>query len=210
MTNDNFQKKLFNSRTNFVILSSPVVVYINYNTDMKELVIGILKKAKLNNKQLTLKQIIKKVNNKTSLGGSNNSNGDLVTKIINEFIETKNIILHVNNDEKARYEIQDDENIYDYKDGHNNESYEFDAVKNEEISKNFNNNYDNNVDDDIPLQNHHHIQKYYDTDFDEAIPELKRQRNISENYNHHKNSTNLCAFTSTFALQPGNNYLQYK
>jgi hypothetical protein len=103
-----------------------------------------------------------------------------------------------------------DENIYDYKDGHNNESYEFDAVKNKEISKNFKTNYDNDVDDDIPLQSHHHNQKHYDTDYDEAIPEPKRQRNISENYNHHNNYTNLCAFTSTFALQPGNNYLQYK
>ena len=40
---------------------SEVVVLINDNTDMKELVINILKKARLNNKQLTLKQIIKNI-----------------------------------------------------------------------------------------------------------------------------------------------------
>ena len=203
---------------------------------MKELVISIFKKAKSNNKQLTLKQIIKKVNKKTSLGGSINSNGDnydLVTKIINELIETKNIILHMNNDEKARYEIQDDEDIYDYKEGHNNESNEYDEVINKETLKtrhNFNNNYDDDVDDDIPLQNHYHNQKHHDADYDKAIPEPKRQRNISDNNNHNnkynnsilrgdigtsKNEeciisdsikdTNLCAFTSTSAFQPGNN-----
>lgn len=40
---------------------SEVVVLMNDNTDMKELVINILKKARLNNKQLTLKQIIKNI-----------------------------------------------------------------------------------------------------------------------------------------------------
>ena len=196
---------------------SEVVVLINDNTDMKELVINILKKARLNNKQLTLKQIIKNVKKITSLCDSHNSNGDnyddIKTKVMNVLVETKNIMLYMNNDDKkGRFIIQDDEDNYDYKMDDNNESNEYDVFMSKDASKrkyNFNND-DGDVDD---------------ADNDEAMPEPKRQRNISDNDHDNKynkstsmevaskseecitsdsvNDTKLCAFTSTSAFQPG-------
>ena len=118
------------------------------------------------------------------------SNGDnyddIKTKVMNVLVETKNIMLYINNhDKKGRFIIQDDEDNYDYKMDDTNESNEYDVFMSKDaLKRKYNVNNDDgdvddddiNHDDDIPLHQHHqhHSQKHHDADNNEAMPEPKR------------------------------------
>lgn len=164
---------------------------------MKDIIINILKNAKLKNKQLTLKKIIKEIKKLSSSIHDNesmneNKNGEFVVDIdeikivknIKMLLNKNKIIICYDNDNEVKYTIHEDKKEYNHddKDNCNNIDTNDIEMKKKKSSKKRNNNDDNH-------DNNHHN---YESEERNIVPKVKKTKIIehdNDNHNSNKNAT---------------------
>jgi len=160
---------------------------------MKDIIINILKNAKLKNKQLTLKKIIKEIKKLSSSIHDNesmneNKNDEFVVDIdeikieknIKMLLNKNKIIICYDNDNEVKYTIHEDKKEYNHddKDNCNNIDTNDIEMKKKKSSKKRNNNDDN----------HHN----YESEERNIVPKVKKTKIIehdNDNHNSNKNAT---------------------
>ena len=169
---------------------------------MKDIIIKILKNAKLKNKQLTLKKIIKEIKKLSSSIHDNESMNEIkndefvvdideikIEKNIKMLLNKNKIIICYDNDKEVKYTIHEDkkEHNHDDKDSCNNTDTNDIEMKKKKSSKKRNNN------DDDHDNNYHN----YESDERTIVSKVKKTKIIEHDNDNHDSNKNASTSTHT-------------
>ena len=169
---------------------------------MKDIIINILKNAKLKNKQLTLKKIIKEIKKLSSSIHDNESmneskNDEFVVDIdeikieknIKMLLNKNKIIICYDNDNEVKYTIHEDKKEYNRDDKDNCINIDTNDIemKKKKSSKKRNNN------DDDHDNNHHN----YESEERNIVPKVKKTKIIEHDNDTHDSNKNATTSMNT-------------